>query len=56
MKRALRGETFKGDNAVDLIFQSSDGEDLQMSVKWCAVIDQEGCVVGSRFCTQPKRD
>lgn len=47
MRRALRGEVFKGDTSIDVIFRSLDGQDLQVSFSGAPVRNQEGQIVGA---------
>ncbi len=47
MKRALCGETFKGDNAVDMVMRDARGQDVQVSISGAPIINQEGHIVGS---------
>ncbi|HTK08877.1 MAG TPA: ATP-binding protein [Ktedonobacteraceae bacterium] len=47
MKRALRGEIFKGDSAVDVLFKDQNGQDIQVSLSGAPIMDQEGRIVGS---------
>jgi PAS domain S-box-containing protein len=47
MKRALNGEAFKGDQAMDLLFKDQNGQDIQVSLSGSPIRDQEGRIVGA---------